>query len=127
MNYCSSHISAVKLKLTETIKTNEISGFGETIQTMNKKYFQINMSRCLEIRHLHTESLDEIELGRGRRLQPMPNIGISVCKWQLYFHLQLTTVFLPVFVFAIDNCIFTLHLKLTTVGVLYGCICACEE
>ena len=57
----------------------------------------------------------------------MPNIGISICKWQLYFHLQLTTVFLPVFVFAIDNCIFTLHLKLTTVGVLYGCICACEE
>ena len=103
MNYCSSHISAVKLKLTETIKTNEISGFGETIQTMNRKYFQINMSRCLEIRHLHTESLDEIELGRGRRLQPMPNIGISVCKWQLYFHLQLRTVF-P---FAIDNCIVT--------------------
>ena len=42
------------------------------------EYCLQKMSRCLDIRHLQTESLEEMDLGGGRRLQAMPNIGFTI-------------------------------------------------
>ena len=42
------------------------------------EYCSQKMSRCLDIRHLQTESLEEMDLGGGRRLQAMPNIGFTI-------------------------------------------------
>ena len=50
------------------------------------------MSRCLEIRQLHSESLDEMELGRGRRIQPMPNIGINTYMYFVIYDFEFIEV-----------------------------------
>lgn len=56
-----------------------VMNFGPKKKPNKEKEYRLQkMSRCLHIRHLQTESLEEMDLGGGRRLLAMPNIGFTI-------------------------------------------------